>query len=48
MVAQKPDDPFRTFLTKHCRKCRSGEKPKGYFNLDKLVPAFDKVANQEP
>ena len=46
-VAQKPDDPFRTFLTKHCQECHSGEKPKGDFNLDKLAPDFDNAANRE-
>src|SRR3954469_9916123 len=46
-VAQKPDDPFRTFLTKHCQECHSGEKPKGDFSLDKLAPDFDTVANRE-
>ena len=37
-AAQKPDDPFRTFLTKHCQECHSGEKPKGDFSLDTLAP----------
>src|SRR6266516_2051553 len=46
-VAQKPDDPFRTFLTKHCQECHSGEKPKGDFSLDKLAPDFDNAANRE-
>ena len=46
-VAQKPDDPFRTFLTKHCQECHSGEKPKGDFSLDKLAPDFDDAANRE-
>src|SRR5262249_51397687 len=46
-VAQKPDDPFRTFLTKHCRECHSGEKPKGDFTRDKLAPDFDNAATRE-
>ena len=46
-MARKPDDPFRTFLTKHCQECHSGEKPKGDFSLDKLAPDFDNAANRE-
>src|SRR5262245_1166931 len=46
-VAQKPDDPFRTFLTKHCQACHSGKKPKGDFSLDNLAPDFDNAANRE-
>src|SRR5437764_15034825 len=46
-VAQKPDDPFRTFLTRHCQECHSGEKPKGDFSLDKLTPDFDNAVSQE-
>jgi mono/diheme cytochrome c family protein len=46
-VAQKPDDPFRTFLTQHCQECHSGEKPKGDFSLDQLAPDFDNAANRE-
>src|SRR2546423_6203133 len=46
-VAQKLDDPFRTFLSKHCQECHSGEKPKGDFSLDKLAPDFDNAANRE-
>jgi len=46
-VAQKPDDPFRTFLIKHCQECHSGKKPKGDFSLDKLAPDFDNAANRE-
>jgi mono/diheme cytochrome c family protein len=45
--AQKPDHPVRTFLTKHCQECHSGEKPKGHFSLDKLGPDFDNTANRE-
>src|SRR3954452_13368640 len=46
-VAQKHDDPFRTFLTRHCQECHSGKKPKGDFTLDKLAPDFDNAANRE-
>ena len=46
-VAQKLDDPFRTFLTKHCQECHSGEKAKGDFRVDKLTPDFDDSANRE-
>ena len=46
-MAQKPDDPFRTFLTRHCQECHAGEKPKGNFSLDKLAPDFDNAANRE-
>src|SRR5438105_10920215 len=45
--AKKPDDPFRTFLTRHCQECHSGQKPKGDFSLDKLAPEFDNAANRE-
>lgn len=44
---QKPDDPFRAFLNKHCRGCHTGEEPKAGFNVDKLAPDFDNAANQE-
>ena len=46
-LGQKSDDPFRTFLTKHCQECHSGEKPKGNFSLDKLATDFDNASNQE-
>src|SRR5689334_12658788 len=46
-VARKPDDPFRTLLTKHCQECRSGGKPKGDFSLDQLTLDFDDPANRE-
>ena len=46
-VVQKPDDPFRTFLAKHCQECHSGAKPKGDLRLDKLAPEFDNAANRE-
>src|SRR2546426_562965 len=46
-AAQKPDDRFRTFLTRHCLECHSGEKPKGDFSLDQLAPDFDNAANRE-
>src|SRR5262245_38115611 len=45
--AQKPDDPFRAFLTRHCQECHSGAKPKGDFNLDALAPDFDGAANRD-
>src|SRR5262245_37911308 len=45
--AQKPDDPFRAFLNKHCQSCHSGQEPKGGFDLDKLAADFDNTANQE-
>jgi mono/diheme cytochrome c family protein len=46
-AAPKPDDPFRTFLIKHCQECHSGGMPKGAFSLDKLTPDFDDAANRE-
>jgi hypothetical protein len=46
-AAQKPDDPFRTFLTRHCQECHSGKKPKGDLSLDNLAPDFDNAANRE-
>ena len=41
------EDPFRTFLNKHCQECHSGKKPKGDFSLDQLAPDFDNAANRE-
>jgi mono/diheme cytochrome c family protein len=46
-VAQKPDGPVHTFLTKHCQECHSGAKPKGDFSLDQLAADFDNTANRE-
>ncbi|HEY7424832.1 MAG TPA: DUF1592 domain-containing protein, partial [Gemmataceae bacterium] len=46
-VQKLDDDPFRTFLTKHCQQCHSGKKPKGDFNLNNLAPDFDNAANRE-
>ena len=44
---QELDAPVRTFLTKHCLECHTGDKPKGGFGLDKLGPDFDAAANRE-
>src|SRR3954453_14849102 len=46
-AAQKPDDPVRTFLTRHCQECHSGKKSKGDFSLDKLAADFANTANRE-
>ncbi|HVK08394.1 MAG TPA: DUF1587 domain-containing protein, partial [Gemmataceae bacterium] len=41
------DEPVRTFLTKHCRECHSGTKPKGAFDVTSLAPGFEDPANRD-
>ena len=35
--AQAADSPTQRLFTKHCQKCHSGEKPKGKFDITKLM-----------
>ena len=43
----KPDEPVRTFLTKHCHECHSGAKPKGAFGVTNLASDFAETANRD-
>ncbi|HSQ55709.1 MAG TPA: DUF1592 domain-containing protein [Gemmata sp.] len=45
--AAKRDDPVQTFLRAHCRKCHSGEKPKGDFAIDMLAGDLNAKATRE-
>lgn len=41
------DHPASDFLASHCRKCHTGEKPKGEFDLASLTTDFSDKANRE-
>jgi mono/diheme cytochrome c family protein len=47
LAAEEPKHEASDFFTAHCRKCHSGEKPKGEFDLASLKLDFADKANRE-
>ena len=45
-AAAAPPENVRAFLTTHCTKCHSGEKPKGKLDLDALAADFSVDADR--